>query len=84
MGIRVNAAELRQQADICHKTIDGSLPYYSYILSEEACSAIGGGIGLERVYMLLLGKAHIGEVTITPWPNVMHEICEEYDIPLLT
>mmetsp|Transcript_21672 Transcript_21672/g.31540 ORF Transcript_21672/g.31540 Transcript_21672/m.31540 type:complete len:389 (-) Transcript_21672:73-1239(-) len=83
MGIRVDAPELHFQLNLSGQTDFASFPYHSQLLNNEYPSAIGGGIGLERLYMLLLGKAHIGEVSCTPWPDVMFEMCEELGITLL-
>lgn len=44
---------------------------------------IGGGIGQSRVCMLLLGKAHIGEVQCSLWDDRTRAACEAAGIPLL-
>ena len=44
---------------------------------------MGGGIGQSRLCMLLLGKAHIGEVQVSLWPQEMVKDCEQAGIPLL-
>jgi asparagine synthetase A len=44
---------------------------------------IGGGIGHSRTYMYLLHKAHIGEFSVTAWPDELHRICEERNIHVL-
>ena len=53
------------------------------ILNDEIPLSIGGGIGQSRVQMLLLRKAHLGEVSTTIWPQQLHEICEERNIHVL-
>ena len=53
------------------------------LLKGELPYSIGGGIGQSRLCMLLLGKAHIGEVQASIWPKEMIEKCEENDIKLL-
>jgi aspartate--ammonia ligase len=45
------------------------LPYHQAILNDEIPLSIGGGIGQARTYMYLLRKAHLGEVTVTVWPE---------------
>ena len=45
--------------------------------------SIGGGIGQGRVQMLLLHKAHFGEVTMTVWPKQLHKVCEKHGIHVL-
>jgi aspartate--ammonia ligase len=52
------------------------LPYHKMILNDEIPLSIGGGIGQARTYMYLLRTAHLGEVTVTVWPDQLHEICE--------
>jgi len=44
---------------------------------------ISGGIGHTRIYMYLLRKAHIGEVSVTAWPDEVHRIGEERNIQVL-
>ena len=46
-----------------------SFPYHQAILNDEIPLSIGGGIGQSRTYMLLLRKAHLGEVSVTVWPQ---------------
>ena len=43
----------------------------------------GGGIGQSRLCMYLLGKAHIGEVQASVWPEEMLRVCHEHHIDLL-
>ena len=45
--------------------------------------SIGGGIGQSRTLMLLLRKAHLGEVTVSVWPKILKEICEKKNIFVL-
>lgn len=83
MGIRVNEksllsqlkasnAEKRQKFDYIKKILDGTLPL-----------TIGGGIGQSRLCMLILEKAHIGEVQVSVWPQDMIKKCREGNIILL-
>ncbi|MBQ2218942.1 MAG: hypothetical protein II418_08380 [Firmicutes bacterium] len=44
---------------------------------------IGGGIGQSRLCMLLLGKAHIGEVQSSVWDDDTRKICKEAGITIL-
>jgi aspartate--ammonia ligase len=62
---------------------DLALPYHQAILNDEIPLSIGGGIGQSRTYMYLLRKAHIGEVSVTVWPDELHRICEERNIHVL-
>lgn len=44
---------------------------------------MGGGIGQSRISMLLLGKAHIGEVQASIWDPDTLRICQEHGVELL-
>jgi aspartate--ammonia ligase len=83
MGIRVNAETLRQQLDMSNQLDLVSTPYHSAILHNQLPLSIGGGIGQSRVQMLLLRKAHLGEVSVTIWPKQLKEICEKKNIFVL-
>ncbi len=83
MGIRVNKETLRQQLEITDQTEMLELPYHQAILNDEVPLSIGGGIGQSRTYMHLLQKAHIGEVSVTVWPEKFKEICREKNIHVL-
>jgi aspartate--ammonia ligase len=80
MGIRVNAETLRQQLEITGQLDWLSLPYHKGIVSGELPLSIGGGIGQSRTQMLLLKKAHLGEVSVTVWPKILKEMCAARDI----
>jgi aspartate--ammonia ligase len=58
-------------------------PYHQAILKHEVPLSIGGGIGQSRTLMLLLRKAHLGEVSVTVWPNILKDICAEKNIFVL-
>jgi len=83
MGIRVNAETLEKQLVMSGLEDNLQLPYHQGILKGEYPLSIGGGIGQSRVYMLLLRKAHIGEVSVTVWPKPLRKICEERNIRVL-
>ncbi|MCB0638207.1 MAG: aspartate--ammonia ligase [Lewinella sp.] len=83
MGIRVNAETLRQQLTITGQLDFLELPYHQAIINGELPLSIGGGIGQSRLMMLLLQKAHIGEVSVTVWPEILKDICAERDIFVL-
>lgn len=83
MGIRVNAASLRKQLEISHQLDWLNLPYHRGIINNEIPLSIGGGIGQSRTYMLLLRKAHIGEVSVTVWPKILKEISAKKNIHVL-
>jgi aspartate--ammonia ligase len=83
MGIRVTKETLRQQLEITGQLELLELPYHRAILDDELPLSIGGGIGQSRVAMLLLRKAHLGEVSVTVWPSVLKEMCETRNIRVL-
>uniref|UniRef100_A0A7C4GFR1 Aspartate--ammonia ligase n=1 Tax=candidate division WOR-3 bacterium TaxID=2052148 RepID=A0A7C4GFR1_UNCW3 len=83
MGIRVTKETLRQQLELSGQLDRLSLPYHRMIMNDEIPLSIGGGIGQGRLQMLLLRKAHFGEVTVTVWPKQLHEICEKHGIYVL-
>ncbi len=83
MGIRVNAETLKRQLEITHQTDFLKHPYHRAIIENALPLSIGGGIGQSRTYMLLLKKAHLGEVSVTVWPKILKEMCAERDIHVL-
>ncbi len=83
MGIRVNAETLRQQLEISNQLELMGTPYHSGILNNILPLSIGGGIGQSRTLMLLLRKAHLGEVSVTVWPKKLKEICSAKNIFVL-
>jgi aspartate--ammonia ligase len=83
MGVRVTKETLLQQLEMSGQMELVSQPYHQAILNDEIPLSIGGGIGQSRVYMLLLKKAHLGEVGVTVWPRELRQICEERNIHVL-
>jgi aspartate--ammonia ligase len=82
-GIRVTPTSLRTQLEMAGQTAFLQYPYHQAILRGEIPLSIGGGIGQSRTQMLLLRKAHIGEVSVTVWPKVLKEIGERKNIHVL-
>jgi aspartate--ammonia ligase len=83
MGIRVNAETLRRQLQLTGQLDWLELPYHRGIVEGELPLTIGGGIGQSRTQMLLLRKAHLGEVSVTVWPEVLKEMCHAKGIHVL-
>jgi len=83
MGIRVTKETLRKQLEITNQLHFLDLPYHQAILNDQIPLSIGGGIGQSRTTMLLLRKAHLGEVSVTMWPKALKEICEKKNIFVL-
>ena len=76
MGIRVNKTSLLSQLEISQTTDRLKYDYHQRILNDELPLTIGGGIGQSRMCMLLLGKAHIGEVQVSLWDEETIEACQ--------
>ena len=83
MGIRVNKQSLVKQLEITGQLDFLNLPYHQAILNDEIPLSIGGGIGQSRTLMLLLQKAHLGEVSVTVWPEILKNICAQKNIFVL-
>ena len=83
MGIRVNAKTLRIQLEISKQLDWLKLPYHRSIINGEIPLSIGGGIGQSRTYMLLLKKAHLGEVSVSVWPKILKDISSKKNIHVL-
>jgi aspartate--ammonia ligase len=83
MGIRVNADTLRKQLEMTNQLHFLEFPYHQAIIRGEIPLSIGGGIGQARTQMLLLKKAHLGEVTVTVWPKILKEMCRKKNIHVL-
>ncbi|PWB73875.1 MAG: aspartate--ammonia ligase [Holophagae bacterium] len=83
MGIRVTKETLVKQMEIAGLTENLALPYHQAILNDRIPLSIGGGIGQARTYMYLLRTAHLGEVTVTVWPDQLKKICAERNIHVL-
>ncbi len=83
MGIRVNAETLKLQLEMSGQSHFLNQPYHNGIVTNQLPLSVGGGIGQSRTYMLLLKKAHLGEVSVTVWPKVLKEMCAEKKIFVL-
>jgi aspartate--ammonia ligase len=83
MGIRVTKEALVQQLEMSGLEHYLELPYHQAIMNDEIPLSIGGGIAQSRTYMLLLRKAHLGEVSVTHWPDQLKDICKKKNIHVL-
>ena len=83
MGIRVDAATLDRQLTAARCDDRRGLMYHRMLLNGELPQTIGGGIGQSRLSMLMLGKAHIGEVQASIWDDETVETCRERGVMLL-
>jgi aspartate--ammonia ligase len=83
MGIRVTKETLVKQLEASGQMDFLNLPYHRAIMNNEIPLSIGGGIGQSRTMMLLLRKAHLGEVSVTVWPKQLKDICAKKNIFVL-
>lgn len=83
MGIRVDEKSLDSQLTKSGKDERRNLPFHKALLNGELPLTVGGGIGQSRLSMLLLGKAHIGEVQVSLWDEETRAACKENGIVLL-
>jgi aspartate--ammonia ligase len=82
-GIRVTKDSLVRQLELSGQLDFLEHPYHRAIVNDEIPLSIGGGIGQARTMMLLLRKAHLGEVTVSVWPRVLKEMCARRNIRVL-
>ena len=83
MGIRVDEESLARQLELSGCQDRRELPFHKMLLSGGLPLTMGGGIGQSRVSMLLLGKAHIGEVQSSLWDEANIIAAEKAGITLL-
>ena len=83
MGIRVDADSLVKQLKLANAEDRLSHQYHQDVLNGVLPLTIGGGIGQSRLCMLILQKAHVGEVQVSMWPDEMKDTCEKNEIFLL-
>ena len=83
MGIRVDEESLDRQLTAAGCDDRRSLPFHKALLAGELPLTVGGGIGMSRLCMLMMGCAHIGEVQSSIWDDETHRICDEAGVMLL-
>lgn len=83
MGIRVDIEALNRQLRLENKEERKELYFHKKLLNGELPLTIGGGIGQSRLCMVLLHKAHIGEIQASIWPEKMREECAKHNMPLI-
>jgi aspartate--ammonia ligase len=83
MGIRVTKETLVKQLEMSGQMDFLELPYHKAIMNDEIPLSIGGGIGQSCTQMYILRKAHLGEVSVTVWPQILKNICAERKIFVL-
>lgn len=83
MGIRVDKKALESQLKKAGCVERLQLPFHQMLMKDELPLTIGGGIGQSRICLILLNKAHIGEVQVSQWDDETIEVCEDHHITLL-
>lgn len=83
MGIRVDKEALLRQLKIEGEEKREELYFHQQLLHDKLPLSIGGGIGQSRLCMVLLHKAHIGEIQASIWPEEMRKECRECGMPLI-
>ena len=83
MGIRVDQEALLRQLKETRKEERKELYFHRRMLEGSLPLSIGGGIGQSRLCMLLLKKAHIGEIQSSIWPDEMRKQCKAMNIPII-
>ncbi len=83
MGIRVDEKSLDEQLTKAKCDNRRTLTFHKMLLDGQLPLTMGGGIGQSRLCMLLLGKAHIGEVQVSVWDNETISGCKAAGIELL-
>lgn len=83
MGIRVDKEALLRQLDMAGKNERKELYFHKLLLNDELPLSVGGGIGQSRLCMVMLHKAHIGEIQASIWPEEMRKECAEAGMPLI-
>lgn len=83
MGIRVDEDSLLKQLKLANCEERRELPFHRDLIEKRLPYTVGGGIGQSRICMFYLGKAHVGEVQSSLWPEDMAEDCLSSGIQLL-
>ena len=83
MGIRVDQETLLRQLKLEGKEDRKQLFFHRQLLDGRLPLSIGGGIGQSRLCMVMLHKAHIGEIQASIWPDDMRAECAQLGMPLI-
>ena len=83
MGIRVDEQTLDAQLSKANCDNRRNLFYHKMLLDGKLPLTMGGGIGESRLCMILLQKAHIGEVQVSVWDKATISGCKAAGIKLL-
>ena len=83
MGIRVDKEALLRQLELENKMERLNLFFHKKLMNDEIPLSVGGGIGQSRLCMVLLHKAHVGEIQASIWPEEMRRECAAAGMPLI-
>ncbi|MCR4808311.1 MAG: aspartate--ammonia ligase [Prevotella sp.] len=83
MGIRVDKESLLRQLKLEGQESRQQLYFHQQLLHDRLPLSIGGGIGQSRLCMVLLHKAHVGEIQASIWPEDMRQECRRLGMPLI-
>ena len=83
MGIRVDKESLLRQLALEGKEERKELYFHKRLLEGTLPLSIGGGIGQSRLCMVLLHKAHVGEIQASIWPDEQRKECRENGMNLI-
>ena len=83
LGIRVDKESLQRQLLEAGEEKRLLLPYHQMVMQKKLPLTLGGGIGQSRICLILLNKAHIGEVQASVWPDETMRFALENNLHLL-
>lgn len=83
MGIRVDKEALLRQLKLTGQESRVNLYFHKKLLAGELPLSIGGGIGQSRLCLVLLHKAHLGEIQASIWPEDMIKECEKLGMAII-
>lgn len=83
MGIRVDKESLIRQLDMKNQNQRKELYFHKRLIEGSLPQTIGGGIGQSRLCMVLLHKAHIGEIQASIWPETLRQECKQLGMQLI-
>jgi len=83
MGIRVDSQSLDAQLTKAGCANRKNFPFHKMLLEGTLPLTMGGGIGQSRLCMLMLQKAHIGEVQVSVWDSAAITGCAAAGIKIL-
>jgi aspartate--ammonia ligase len=83
MGIRADRDTLLEQLAFCNCEHRKELEFHKLLLEEKLPFSVGGGLGMSRICMVMLKKAHIGEVQASLWDEETLRVCQQAGVDLL-